>query len=158
MQAGEQNELWLAVLEVLADAYRLRGKRAQAIQIYQEALEVWHSIMNADKWLNVRLHRKIGETFHLLAKEAEIEQYKSIVLSGLESTLKLIESEPPHPESVRLLTALANYGYWSAYSHYEQTNTLSDRGAHYSHAAVAMAEQLTRPLNSPLPRKRWRMS
>ena len=47
MQAGEQNELWLAVLEALADARRLRGKHAKAIEIYQEALEVWHSIVSA---------------------------------------------------------------------------------------------------------------
>jgi tetratricopeptide (TPR) repeat protein len=146
MQAGEQNDLRLAVLESLADAHRLRGRRAQAIQIYQEALEVWRSIMNADKWLHVRLHSKIGETFHLLAKEAEIERFKTIVLSGLESALMLIEGEPPHPESVRLLTALANYGYWSAYSHYEQTDTLSDKGEHYARAAVAMAEQLDAPV------------
>jgi predicted ATPase len=145
MEDSEQNEVRLTLLESLADAQRLRGEHAQALQIYQEALGVWHSIKSADKWLNVRLHRKIGETFHLLAKEAEIERFRTIVLYGLENTLKLIEGEPPHPESVLLLTALANYGYWSAYSYYEQAASLVDRGEHYARAAVAMAEQLGAP-------------
>jgi DNA-binding SARP family transcriptional activator len=146
MQVGEQNEVRLALLESLADAHRLRGERAKAIQTYQEALEVWRSIMNADKWLAVRLHRKIGETFNRLAKEAEIEQFKTVVLAGLENALQVIESEPPHPESVRLLTTLANYGYWSSYSHYEQTESLADQGEHYTRAAMAMAEQLDAPV------------
>jgi tetratricopeptide (TPR) repeat protein len=146
MQDGEQNELRMALLESLADAYSLRGERAKAIQVYQEALEVWRSIVNRDKWFAVRLHRKIGETFHRVAKEAEIEQFKTMVLTGLESASQLIEGEPPRPESVRLLTTLANYGYWSSYSHYEQTDTLSDKGEHYMRAAVAMAEQLDAPV------------
>jgi serine/threonine protein kinase/DNA-binding SARP family transcriptional activator len=146
MRGGEQNELRLALLESLADAHRLRGERAKAIQIYQEALEGWRSIMNADKWFAVRLHRKIGETFNRLAKEAEIEQFKTMVLAGLESALQLIEGETPHPESIRLLTTLANYGYWSSYSHYEHTDTLSNKGEHYTRAAVAMAERLDAPI------------
>jgi tetratricopeptide (TPR) repeat protein len=133
-------------LESLADAHRLHGERAKGIEIYQEALDVWRKITNADKWLGVCLYRKIGETFNLMAKQAEIERFKTIVLSGLESALTLIEGEPPHPESVRLLTALGNYGYWSTYQPYVLTNTLSDKGEHYTRAAVAMAEQLDAPV------------
>jgi predicted ATPase len=72
MQTGEQNELRLALLESLADAHRLHGERAKGIEIYQAALEVWPKITSADKWIAVRLYRKIGETFNLMAKQAEI--------------------------------------------------------------------------------------
>jgi serine/threonine protein kinase/DNA-binding SARP family transcriptional activator len=145
IQAGEKNELRLALLESLADAHRLHGERAKGIEIYQEALEVWRSIMNIDKWFAVRLYRKIGETFNLLAKEAEIERFRLIVISGLESALKFIEGEPPHLESTRLLTALANYAYWSSYG---PADALPDQGEmeHHARAAVAMAEQLDAPV------------
>jgi tetratricopeptide (TPR) repeat protein len=97
--------------------------------------------MNTDKWFAVRLYRKIGETFNHLAKEAEIERFRLIVLSGLESALKFIEGEPPHLESARLLTALANYAYWSSYG---PADALPHQGEmeHYARAAVAMAQQL----------------
>lgn len=146
MQSGEQNELRLVLLESLADTHRLHGERARGIEIYQEALEVWHKITNADKWIAVRLYRKIGETFNHMAKRAEIERFKTIVLSGLELALNMMESEPPHLESVRLLTALGDYGYWSTYQPYVKTDALSDKGEHYTRAAVAMAEQLDAPV------------
>jgi len=90
VEAGEQNETRLALLESLADAHRLRGDYADAIQIYQQALGVQSPMPNANKWLTVRLHRKTGETFNRLAKREEIEQFKTTVLTGLESALKLI--------------------------------------------------------------------
>jgi tetratricopeptide (TPR) repeat protein len=145
IEAGEQNETRMAVLEKLADAHRLRGERAEAIQIYQQALEVWRRMTNADKWLAVRLHRKIGETFNHLATGADIERFRAMALSGLESALKLIEGEPPHPESARLLTTVANTAYWRAYG---PADALPDQSEmeHYARAAVAMAEKLNAPV------------
>lgn len=146
LDTGKQNEIRLALLEALADVYRLRGERAEAITLYQEALRLWEELADGDKWTAVRLHRKMGDTFNRLGKGVEIEQFKEMALAGLENGLKLIEDEPPHPESVRLLTALANYAYWGGYEMYGQTSTLPAQGEHYAQAAVAMAEQLDAPV------------
>ncbi len=147
MEAGEQNEARVALLESMAGAYELRGNPGEAILRYQEALSLLPKPLEAaGKWDAVRLHRKIGETFNRLAKGPEIEQFNPIVLSGFESAEKLIEGEPPHPEGVRLLTTLANYGYWGPYEHYDQADAFASRGERYARAAVAMAEQLDAPM------------
>lgn len=146
VETAEQNEIRLVLLESLADVYRLRGERAEAITLYQEALHLWPELREGDKWTAVRLHRKIGDTFNHLGKGVEIEQFKEMALAGLENGLKLIEDEPPHPESVRLLTALANYAYWGGYEMYRQNRTLPAQGEHYAQAAVVMAEQLDAPV------------
>lgn len=140
IEAGEQNETRLALLESLADARRLRGERTEAILIYQEALSVWPSLMNADKWIAVRLHRKIGETFLRIKSQANVERFEAISQSSLESALRLIESEAPHAESVRLLTTLAN-DKWN-------TRTRQDWEAseRYARAAVEMGEQIDAPV------------
>jgi DNA-binding SARP family transcriptional activator len=146
VEAGEQNEIRLALLESLADVHRLCGERAEAITLYQVALHLWPELGEGDKWTAVRLHRKIGDTFNRLAKGVEIEQFKATVLAGLENGLKLIAGERPHPESTRLLTTLANYAYWGSYEMYGQNSTLPMQGEHYAQAAVAMAEQLDEPV------------
>ena len=128
-------------------AHELRGHHAEALVQYHEAVsQLQSAAADANKWTAVRLHRKMGEIFNRLAKGAEIEQFNAVVLSGFESALKLIEGEPPHPESARLLTTLASYGYWSPIQQYVQTDASSDRGERYARAAVAMAEQLDAPV------------
>ncbi|HUM67227.1 MAG TPA: hypothetical protein PLK31_00080, partial [Chloroflexota bacterium] len=144
--ADEQPEIRLALVESLADVYRLRGDRADAIQTYQQALAVWRGMADGEKWTAVRLHRKTGETFNRLGKAAEIEQFKPIALAGLETARQLIAAEPPHPETVRLLTALANYAYWESYELYGQSGDPFTQGEQFAHAAVAMAEQLDAPV------------
>ncbi|MBI3360793.1 MAG: hypothetical protein HY023_06750, partial [Chloroflexi bacterium] len=145
VEADGRSEMRLTLLEELADAHHLHGEHAAAIALYQEALGRLQSLANADKWMAVRLHRKIGETFNRLAKNAEIEQFKTAARSSLENGLKLVEGEAPHPESAHLLTTLANYAYWSSYA---PTGALPDQGPmeHYARAAVAMAEQLDAPV------------
>lgn len=140
MEAGEQDETRLALLEDLADVHRLRGERTEAIQIYQQALEVWRGMANADKWIAVRLHRKIGETFLRIKSQANVERFEVISQSSLESGLRLIASEAPHIESVRLLTTLAN-DKWNTRT--QQDWEASER---YARAAVEMVEQLDAPV------------
>ena len=140
IESDEQNETRLILLEKLADVHRLRGERTEAILIYQEALEVWRSILNADKWTAVRLHYKIGETFLRIKGHTNVERFEAISQSSLESGLKLIEGEAPHVESVHLLTTLAN-DRWN-------TRTRQDWEAseRYARAAVAMGELLDAPV------------
>lgn len=140
IEAGEQHEVRLALLEDLADVHRLRGERTEAIQIYQQAIEMWRRLADADKWIVVRLHRKIGETFLRLKSQADVERFEAISHSSLESALRLIEGDAPHAESVRLLTTLAN-DKWNTRS--QQDWEASER---YANAAVAMGEQLDAPV------------
>ena len=65
LEAEEQVETRLALLEELADVHSLRGSLhqvAQAIYLYQAALEQWSSLTGADKTIAIRLHRKILQT------------------------------------------------------------------------------------------------
>lgn len=140
IEAGEQPESRLALLESLADVHRLRGERAEAIQIYQEALNVWSRLTNADKWIAVSLHRKIGETFLRLKSYTNVERFEAISQASLESGLRLIEGEAPHVESVCLLTMLAN-DRWNTRN--QQDWEAAER---YANTAVAMGEQLDTPV------------
>ncbi len=140
IDAGEQAESRLALLETLADVHRLRGERADAILIYQQALAIWPDLASADKWIAVRLHRKIGETFLRLKSSANRERFAALAQTSLDSGLRLVEGEPPHPECVRLLTTLAN-DRWSAQA--QQDWETAER---YARTAVAMGEQLDAPV------------
>ena len=144
--ADDQNELRLALLEELADVYRLHGERVEAITLYQEALHLWVELKEGDKWTAVRLHRKTGETFNRLAKSNEIEQFKAVVSAGLQSALKLIAGERTHPESARLLTTMANYAYWETFALYGELGSPPKQGEQYARAAVQIAEQLDAPI------------
>lgn len=143
--ADGANDLRLALLEELADVHCLHGERAEAIARYQEALRLWAETAGGDRWTAVRLHRKTGDTFNRLAQSSEIERFKAVVPAGLQSALKLIAAEPPHPESVRLLTTMANYAYWEGFELYGQVASAPKQGEQYARAAVQMAERLDAP-------------
>ena len=48
LENGEQVETQMALLEELADVYRLLQQQAQALSCYQAALERWSSLTGAD--------------------------------------------------------------------------------------------------------------
>lgn len=146
IEAGQQNDTRLILLENLAGAHSLSGDQAEAMAHYRQALALLQNPPHGgDPWTAVRLYRKMGETFNRLRTAAEIEQFNGIVVSGFQSALKLIDGQPPHPESARLLTTLAKYCYWSTSQPYEQFEALSDNEGRYARGAVAMAEQLDAP-------------
>jgi tetratricopeptide (TPR) repeat protein len=126
----------MTILEQLADIQRLRGDRTDAIIRYQEALDLWRSYASADKWAAVRLHRKIGETFLRFKTSTDIERFEVVSQTSLEIGLKLTAGEPPHPETVRLLTILANDA-WEARTFHDW-----DAAEGYARAAIEMAEHL----------------
>jgi DNA-binding SARP family transcriptional activator len=133
-------ETRLAVLEQLADAHRCIGERREAMTLYREALDLWDGQTGADKWLAVRLCRKIGETFLHMPSSAEMQPFDLAAQSSLEHGLKLTAGEPPHPETVRLLATLANDA-WGARARQDW-----DAAERYAGAAVEMAEKLDAPL------------
>jgi len=139
-EAGAPVETRLAVLEHLADVHRRRGERGEAMTRYQEALELWGGQVGEDRWWAVRLCRKIGETFLHMPSSAETERFEVAAQSSLERGLRLTAGEPPHPETVRLLAALANDA-WGARARQDW-----DAAERYARAAVEMAEQLDAPV------------
>jgi DNA-binding SARP family transcriptional activator len=140
VSSKDQSMMRLAILEQLADIQCLRGERTEAILHYQEALDLWRSEASADKWIAVRLHRKVGETFLRLNTSADIERFAVVSQTSLEIGLKLTVDEPPHPETVRLLTTLANDA-WEA-----RTFQDWDAAEGYARAAIEMIEQLDLPV------------
>ena len=84
---------------------------AEAIQVYQEALALWRGQAGApaggatgvpgaaggDKWIAVRLCRKIDETFLLLASGADMQRFEMASRTSLETGLALIADDAAAP-------------------------------------------------------------
>jgi len=138
----DQPETHLDILEELADVCRLVRNFAEAIAFYQEALTLWSGLPDGDQIVSVRLHRKIvqiatdakwsvdAETF---AQVSEISQES---LTSLGESLQAMESAPPHPETVLLLTALSVEAWRN------QSPSDWDSAQHFAQSAVDMAEEL----------------
>ena len=144
---GERVETRLALLEQLADIHRLLQEGAQAIAVYRQALDAWRGQPSVDRMIELRLHRKIVETANNMKWRAGFEQVEAVARlvgesrANLESALRRMEGEPPHAETVRLLTALSEH----AWRIEDPANW--DAAEHYARAAVAMGEQLDDPLD-----------
>jgi len=136
----DQVESRLAVPEQLADIHRLLRAGARAIPLYQEALGLWEKLPGADKTILVRLHRKIVEAGGRLALFADRQRFEAAFRASSEAALKLTAGEPPHPETVRLLTTLSRDA-WST-----RIPPDWDGAEQYARAAVAMAEHLDAPV------------
>ncbi len=148
MLSGEEHvEMRLALLEELADDQLLLRYRAQAISTYRNALDLAKALPDTGEWrvIAARLHRKIllglvrvrggsFEQFAAMAGAAEASR------AALKSLLGLIESEPPEPEAVRMLTALASDAYWLRVPPDLET------AEHDARAAIDRAEKLDAPV------------
>ncbi|MFN2262685.1 MAG: adenylate/guanylate cyclase domain-containing protein [Anaerolineales bacterium] len=142
----DQPENKMGLLEELADVCRLVRDFTGAMTSYQGALDLWESLPDGDFTASIRLHRKIiqvatdakwsvdAKTF---AKVSAISQ-KSI--ASLKDSLQALESAPPHPETVLLLTALSVEAWRNEMpSNWEAAQK-------YAQAAVDMAELLDDPV------------
>jgi tetratricopeptide (TPR) repeat protein len=144
LETGEQVETQLALLEELGDVHRLLRKDAQAVSLYQAALEQWSSLASTDGMIAMRLHRKI---LGLVPEMTNFEEFEALSQTWagsrayLEASLPLAGSEAPQLELVRVLTTLANDRNYR----YRFTSDL-DRTEGYAHAAVDMAAQLDAPV------------
>jgi len=131
--------------EQLADVQVVLGAATKAIPLYQEALEMWHSLEGADRMISARLHGKILQTVALLKWRVASEQFqvllpiaaasRTAVVAALEAT----GSEPPTLEKARLLISL------SMDAERVRIPVDWDMGEQYARAAVEIAEKLGAP-------------
>ncbi len=142
-EASELSETRLAVLEELADGYCLLRQGARAISIYQAALQVWRDLPHADRMTPIRLNRKIIHTLAEIKWTIHREEFESIrqTIAASRASLEADQqNQPPQPETVRLLTAVATHA-WRI-----QAPPDWEAALHYAQAAVDMAEQLDKPV------------
>jgi class 3 adenylate cyclase/tetratricopeptide (TPR) repeat protein len=142
LEPGALTETQPAVLEELADVCRLVRDFTEAISFYQQALALREKLDTGDNIVVVRLHRKIVEiatetkwsvdadTYHQLSTISQKSQ------SSLQESLRVMESEPPHQETVLLLIAL------SADAWRVQEPPDWEAAQNFAETAVSMAEQL----------------
>jgi tetratricopeptide (TPR) repeat protein len=135
LEAGERPELRRELLEQLADLHSFTHAGAQAIPLLQEAIDLWGQTA-ADPMVIARLHRKIVEAAIRMNRWADIQRFEPATRASAEAGLKLVEGQPPHAETVRLLTALSREA--SA----NRAPPDWDLAERYARAAVDMAEQL----------------
>jgi tetratricopeptide (TPR) repeat protein len=143
-------ELRLAVLEDLADLYRLVRDGSQAIPLYQQALDLHERLGQADRMADVRLNRKIIETLAQMKWTVEVEQFRQASQArlasreGVTAGLRLLEDEPPHTETVGLYVALSTDAWRNQYP------PDWEAAQHFAEQAIETAEALGEP--EPLSR------
>jgi tetratricopeptide (TPR) repeat protein len=132
---GEQK---FVLIEDQADIKKFLGESVAAISLYQEALEL---LDPSDKWSKVRLLRKIGDANATMSSYEDRMRYDDLAMESLEAASALIEDEPPHPESVRLLLA------WFPL----KIRTIADRQDwDEAEAKVAAALKMAKELDDPV--------
>jgi predicted ATPase len=136
---GEKTEKRAARLESLGDVRTYLGENALAVATYQEALDLWQSSDDMDKWTSVRLLRKIGDAVALTQTHEDREQLDDVGKKSLKLATDQTTGEPPHPEAARVLMARFLLEVGRAIR--------QDWGAAEAHAqaALKMAEQLGDP-------------
>lgn len=102
LELGPRGEKKLELIEGQADIRSFLGENVVAIALYQEALEL---VDPSEKWPRVRLLRKIGEANASMFAYEDRLRYDDLAMESLNLATELIEDEPPHPESVRVLLA-----------------------------------------------------
>lgn len=147
IEPEEQIETKLALLEKLADVHVLAAKNIQAISLYQESLELWSRLGEADALIAVRLHGKIlklaRDRFENLGYESlkALSQSRDEARAYLEASLSLDKLALPPLERVRVLTMLANF----TRSEKLRRPSLIDTAQEHAQAAAVLAEQLDAP-------------
>src|SRR3970282_653584 len=132
---------WRTITPPPANGRRRSNTRAQRAPAptFQRALDAWHRQPGAEKWTAVRLHRKLISLL-VAAPFPFFQRFEAAYRASIDAGLKLVEGEPPHPETVRLLAALG-FAAWV-----RRTPQDWDTAERYTRAAVSMAEQLDAPV------------
>lgn len=142
LEAEPKTELHLNLFEEIGDVCRLVRNFSMAITYYQLALEVWDDLEDKSKIVAVRLHRQIVEIASDTKWSVDAETYEQIgeisqeSQASLQNSLRAMEGEEPHPETVHSLVALS-VDAWRV-----QTPTDWESAQNFAQAAVTMAEQL----------------
>lgn len=139
LDAREDVHLHIALLEDLADLHFKINEGVQAIPIFLEALQLWRGLADADKWIAVRLQRKIGETVTSMNRFADYQRFAATARSSLDAGLALVQGQAPHPETIRLLRILSRDAWYVA------SSADWERAERYAQTAVTMAETLDLP-------------
>jgi class 3 adenylate cyclase/tetratricopeptide (TPR) repeat protein len=141
-ELSDDNKLHILILEELADVCRLVRNFIEAITLYQETLGKLETLSERDQSIHVRLNRKIMEIATEAKWSVDAQTYMQVSeiskksFLSLQDTLKLMEREPPHPETVRLLVALSTEA-WRVQTPSEWTSA-----QRYAEEAIEMANQL----------------
>ncbi len=142
LEAEPKTKVHFDLFEEIGDVCRLVRNFSMAITYYQLALEVWNDLQDESNFVAMRLHRKIVEIATETKWSVDAETYQQIGEISQESetwlhaSLKGIEGEPPHTETVHSLVALS-VDAWRV-----QTPADWESAERFAQAAVAMAEQL----------------
>lgn len=136
LDAREDVLLHFSLLEGLADLHFKINEGVRAIPIYLEALQLWRGLTNADRWIAVRLQRKIGETVTSMNRFADYQRFAATSRSSLEEGLALVQDQASHPETIRLFRALSRDAWYVA------SSADWDAAERYAKSAVTMAEKL----------------
>lgn len=106
-------DVHLALFEKLGDICRLVRDFAPAIAYYQQALGLIVATEDADRLTAARLHRKIVTVATETKWSVDTETYAQISaaseasVANLKESLRALEGQPPHRETVLLLIALS---------------------------------------------------
>jgi tetratricopeptide (TPR) repeat protein len=142
LRAGTNDEVYVLVLEELADVCRLVRNFVEAISIYQEALEKWATLAEGDQFVQLRLNRKIVKIATEAKWSVDAKTYSQVSEiskkshSSLQKSLQVMADKPPHPETVRMLVALSTDA-WRI-----QTPVDWESSQNYAEEAVSVAEKL----------------
>ncbi|HET6443138.1 MAG TPA: adenylate/guanylate cyclase domain-containing protein [candidate division Zixibacteria bacterium] len=142
IDAKEDAEIHMAILEELADVCRLVRDFTEAIGYYQQALGIWESVEDGDNIIAIRLHRKIVEIATETKWSVDAETYEQVSAisqnsqANLQESLLSMEGEPPHEETVHLLVAMSTDA-WRV-----QEPPDWEAAQKFAESSVAMAKQL----------------
>jgi tetratricopeptide (TPR) repeat protein len=146
IESVNQPETYLDILEELADVCRLVRDFVEAITFLQKAHDLWSGLEDGDRIVSIRLHRKIVQIATEAKWSVDAETYDQVSesskesLTSLEESLQAMEGEPPHSETVLLLTALS-VAAWR-----NETPPDWDAAQRFAQSAVDMAEELDDPV------------
>jgi tetratricopeptide (TPR) repeat protein len=146
IKAGEKSPIQLKLLEELGDAYHLLLDGNQSINHYQQALAIYHENDESVVEATLRLNRKIVQAVIDLKWLVDLEHLQPASESRLKSleelktNLEIMESRPPHPETVLAYVVLAT----DAWRIQEPPDW--DAAQAYAQAAVEMAGQMDNPV------------
>jgi predicted ATPase len=127
----------IRLLEDLADARGYLAEQVAAVSLYQEAIDLWHSLDAGDKWVHVRLLRKIGDAVASMQLLDERSRHDDMAFELLDRASEETQGEPPHPEMVRVLLAK-----FKLETRHVASRLNWDAAAVAAHSAVEIAEQL----------------
>lgn len=136
----------LEVLEELADCLHRLGRGNEAILLFEQALELWQQLSGADKRIPQRLHRKIVQVAGDMKWLADFSRFKAAAQAAQSSRVRLeaewrqLQAEPPHLETIRLLTTLS---YDASLTRVPPNWEAAEQ---YARAAIQVGEQLDAPV------------